>query len=288
MKRQYNDLISTVDIKEASEKSKRILKAYMILRIIFFAIMILLILTEYLLKQLKSPYKNIVSDITFLWTNVYLIFIIVSMTNLNKFFYKCCDVDNAIFVYSYFVKFHYRKRIIANCFYNISLNFVYAGRFDDVKKMKALFDKYCFNNKATFKYELVCAEMAFQKGDLEDLEFHCNNLNSMYYIVKPKKALATLYKEKLSYIQILQAEKNGAYLYLYNGINSCIYSANSMAKKVFYNYQLYRFAKAMGDEYMAKGHRDFVLNYGGTLVYKKIISDYENGVIKSLLPVNYA
>lgn len=155
-------------------------------------------------------------------------------------------------------------------FYNISTGLYYAGRFEEAERILALFPKYCPDNESRFKYELLCARLAYQRKDEAALSEHCRNLNGWAKVVKTQKVLLALYQEAMQYPVLLWMENKGAYGQAYEELKKKDTSADKdMLSRVRMQYLLCKMAEGMGDKQAAAVHREFVLRNGGSLWYRK-------------------
>lgn len=166
-------------------------------------------------------------------------------------------------------------------FYNICVSLYYAGRFEDARKILTLFPKYCPDDDNRFKYALLSARLSYYEKDEAALYMHCQYLSERIERIKKKDLdlFYPIYQEAMQYPILLAMEKDGAWQQAYDMLRqtNTAYkpSASSMLSQVKNNYLLYRMAKGMGDEQCATYHRDFVLQNGGSLWYKREIENFQ-------------
>lgn len=159
-------------------------------------------------------------------------------------------------------------------FYNVCTCLYYAGRFEDVRKILPLFPKYCPAEADRFKYELLCARLAYHEQNEQALYMHCHYLNGWAGRLRKRDLFYGIYQETMQYPTLLGMEKNGAWQQAYGMLRQADDAAfqqkrRSMLSKVKANFLLYRMAKGLGDERCAAYHREFVLQNGGSLWYRR-------------------
>ena len=282
MTQQYQDIISNVKIEIGPEERRmadRYYRIAMTLKAVDFAVMVtmLIALGTYFGTGGHAGEKILLASywamfMTFLF---YILNKKVFFRKIKSFLLTDCDPVRMLSCIMTLIAHSNRKKGSSwgLHFYNVSTCLYYAGRFEDVRKILPLFPKYCPTAEDRFKYELLCARLAYHEKDEQALYMHCNYLNGWAGRLKKKALFYSIYQETMQYPILLRMEKDGAWQQAYGMLYQTDAAAGqpdrSMLSKVKANFLLYRMAKGMGDERRAAYHRDFVLQNGGLLWYRR-------------------
>ena len=271
MMQQYKDIISTVDIQiqETDRQSaNHYYKTASLLRSItgVFVIFAIVSLVFHLKMQDAAYVLMMISFLLFIWYRK------TNSAKIRNILLKDCDPVRMLSFHTALISNSSRNKVWRLHFYNTCSALYYAGRFDDAKKVLALFSKYCSDNASRFSYELLWAKLSYYEKDEAALSAHCKRLEELAKMVHPTGAFRPLYTEAMTYPVLLQLENAKEYQKLYDIFQQGYTSYyDSMISKVKANYMMYQVAMAMGDEQTAKRHRDFVLKNGGSLWYRKAV-----------------
>lgn len=271
---QYKDIISTVDIQiqQADRQSaNRYYKTASLLRSItgIFVIFTMVSLVFRLKTQDIACVLMMISFLLFIWYRK------TNSAKIRNILLRDCDPVRMLSFHMTLISNSSRNKAWRLHFYNICSALYYAGRFDDAKKVLALFSKYCSDNASRFSYELLCATLSYHEKDEAALSAHCNRLDELAKIVHPTGVFRSLYAEAMGYSILLQLENAKEYQKIYDMFQQGYTSYHdSMLSEVKVNYIMYQMAMAMGDEQTAKQHGDFVLKNGGSLWYRKEVEGH--------------
>lgn len=271
MMQQYRELISTVNIDvqpEEQQAADHYYKTAMTLKLI--AIFFLVFALVSVIFSLKA--KWIVYIIAILMVFLYAWYKEKSSASFRNILLNECNPQKMLSFYVALTAHSNHNKNWDTHFYNICKGLYYAGRFDDVKKVLALFSKYCSDNMSRLKYEIIRANLAFYEKDEDALLTCCDNIEKLAGMVKPKGNFNYLAVEAMTYPVLLKMENEKEYQKVYDMFQQETFSYyKSMLSPVKKNYYMFKMAKAMGDEETARQHGEFILKNGGSLWYRREI-----------------
>lgn len=282
MTQQYQDILSNVNIEIGAEERRMADRYYRIaimLKAVDLVVLVVMLtaLGAYLRKG-GCVIERILLVLYWAMFATYFFYILnkrLYFRKIKSFLLTDCDPFRMLSCIMALLSHSNRKksRSWGLHFYNVCTCLYYAGRFEDVRKILPLFPQYCPAAADRVKYELLCARLAYHERNEQALYTHCNYLSGWAGRLGKRDFLYDIYQETMQYPMLLRMEKDGAWEQAYEMLRQTDAAAERpgrfMLSRVKINFLLYRMAKSMGDERRAAYHRDFVLQNGGSLWYRR-------------------
>ena len=283
MMRQYEEMISLVDI-DIREEDKKVCKRYISImngiKIIYFILLIILLFLIFMSftdnSLLMEKYRQFDSIIMLLLVFIFFLY----YSNKKRFGKKTseilqsqCDPKHMISLYGALTAYAKSEKGWGVHFYNMGCVFYYVGRIEDAKKIVWLMDKYLVTERDLFLRRLLSTHIDYFEKNQEELQRDCEILTSLSRTIKLNKIMKFFLNVALSQFTSLNLEQQGRYDEMYDLYQSSNSYYNSMLVEVMKNYHMYQAARQMEKNELAEVHRQFVLKNGGTLWYK---ADLEN------------
>ncbi len=275
MTEEYKALMEAVDIKikpEDIEKTKawrklndfrRIMMAIMIGTAVlsFFTnfIVVLFVFVEYAILYVK--YNKPVKE----------------YARVHEIFNDDCDPEGWL---SYYMAIsanmgYFKGTDWGAFFYNVFNGLAEAGRFEDARRAMDVFDKYYNDETDILEHEIMSMRLLFEEQDIVGLRAAQERLLEANEKFGIRQGMELAYQDALCYVTMLELMNEGNYEAFYEYVEEH-YSAELSVKfyQVRQKYYLYQAAIGLEDVPVAEELKSFVINNGGTTVYKRKI---ENG-----------
>lgn len=283
MMRQYEEMISLVDI-DIREEDKKACKQYICImngiKVIYFILLIILLFLIFMNftgnSLLMEKYEQFNSVIMLLLVfNFFLYY-----CNKKRFIKKTreilqeqCDPEHMISWCGALTAYAKREKGWGEHYYNVGCALYYVGRIEDAKKIVLLMDKYLMTERDLFLRRLLSAHIDYFEKNQEELQRDCEILTSLSKKITLNKMMTFFLNASLSQFRFLNLEQQGRYDELYAAYQVSYSYYNSMLVEVMKNYYMYQAARHTGKNELAESHRQFVLKNGGTLWYKAALEN---------------
>ncbi len=159
-------------------------------------------------------------------------------------------------------------------FYNIFNGLAEAGRFDDARRTMEVFDQYYNDETDILEYEIMHMRLLFEAQDLEGLKAAQERLLKAKEEFGIRQGMDLACRDALCYVTMLELFNDRKYNDFYEYVEEN-YSAELSVKfyQVRQKYYLYLASVGLNDMPVAQELKSFVLNHGGTTVYKRKLEE---------------
>lgn len=159
-------------------------------------------------------------------------------------------------------------------FYNVFNGLAEAGRFEDARKAMAVFDQYYNDETDILEHEIMHMRLLFEEKDLEGLKAAQERLLKAKEEFGIRQGMDLACKDALCYVKMLELMNDGQYDEFYEYVEEN-YSAELSVKfyQVRQKFYLYLASVGLNDMPVAEELKAFVLNNGGTTVYKRKLEE---------------
>lgn len=274
--KQFEDLTKVVNFLKDKDVSKKVtiyinvMKTLKILLVVLFIAYIGLIVFE------PNTYKRF-RTIFILCEYVDIVCYIVIKSIMAKWvktpLFSNCNGTLTLLRYMALAERATRNKSWGMHFYNISSTLYYEGRFDEAKAVVLLMDTYARSNLDIIQSEILKCRFAFYDKDLDALKMHSSKLAQITKNVHLRQPWKFFQYVAMQQPILLLMEMHGNYQELYELYRNAEFYKGTTLSKVQQSYYMFCSATLMGNKEKAKIHQDFVLKYGGTLWYRKVLND---------------
>lgn len=183
-----------------------------------------------------------------------------------------CRPDKVLGYYAVAGKWAWSRRTWDKYFFNIANNLFYLGEFRKTEKVLEIFRGYAVRDSAKYYLALMDVRMDFHMGNEEKVIQECSVLRKLSPCVKADAITKYLHAEAQTYPGTLELIGKQDYTELFNAAQKSRTFYNSELGRIKKTYLLFLAAKGMGDQEEAERQRNVIMEKGGTLWYRQVVS----------------
>lgn len=274
--KQFDDLTKVVNLSKDKDVSKKVTIYINVMKTLKVLMVILLIVYICLTFFNSNTYK-LFRTILILCGYVDVVCYIVIKSIMAKWvktpLFSNCNGTLTLLRYMALAERATRNKSWGMHFYNISSTLYYEGRFDEAKAVVLLMETYAHSNLDVIQIEILKCRFAFYDKDLDTLKMHSSKLAQITKNVHLRRPWKFFQYVAMQQPILLLMEMHGDYQELYQCYRKAKLYKGTTLSKVQQSYYMFCTAASMGNTEKAKIHQDFVLKYGGTLWYRKVLND---------------
>lgn len=269
--KQYQDICENIELKINVEDDAYMHKRVKLLKTIQSCDFIVLVGYFYLVIAQNPNRKYLLILFLLLFGLNYLGYVYLNRY-AGHYLMNDCDTKKAISLYSALCKYVQAHRW-SPYVYDVAASLYYDGRYEDVVKIIPIMERYAQTDFDHVLIEILYCKLAHHNRDLEGLAQHISILRPLGDRIHLHGIWKHLYFEILEYWELLELEVNKKYKRLYKRYQTSEAYEGSVLNEVKKHYHLAMISNEMNNKELMLQHKEFVLQHGGTLWYKKRLEE---------------